>query len=213
MRIHQIPVGPFEMNAYIVAEENSPKCLLIDPGDEPDKLIEFIENHHLQPQLIVNTHNHIDHARRVSEIQKHYTLPFYIHEDDLPLLESIKNQGLLFGLDTSALPEVTGYLKHDETLKLVRENFLILHTPGHSPGSICLYTPGHVFVGDVLFKDSIGRTDLYGGNFKILLKSINEKLFTLPDETIVYSGHGPTTTIGREKKHNPFLNPSAMQYS
>jgi glyoxylase-like metal-dependent hydrolase (beta-lactamase superfamily II) len=213
MRIHQMAVGPFEMNCYIVAEDTTPQCLLIDPGDEPDVLIEFIENQHLQPVRIINTHNHIDHARRVCEIQKHFNIPYYIHEDDLPLLESLKNQALLFGLDISGYPDVTGFLKDNDTFDLVRTNFQVLHTPGHSPGSICLSTPGHVFVGDVLFKDSIGRTDLYGGNFKALLKSIMDKLLVLPDETIVYCGHGPTTTIGREKKHNPFLNPSAISFS
>lgn len=206
MKIQQIPVGPFEMNCYIVTEDNHPNCLIIDPGDEPERLIHYIDEHQLKPARIINTHNHIDHTRRVSDIQNYYKIPFHIGEDDLPLLESLKDQGLLFGLDASPLPAVSGFLKDGDTFKLVEKTFTALHTPGHSPGSICLYTPGHVFVGDVLFRDSIGRTDLYGGNYQALLKSIREKLLTLPEETIVYSGHGPTTTIGREKKHNPFLS-------
>ena len=115
-------------------------------------------------------------------------------------------------MDASDVPEVSSFLKDGERFKLVDEEFLILHTPGHSPGSISIYTKGHVFVGDVLFKDSIGRTDLYGGSYEVLIASIREKLMILPDDTIVYSGHGPTTTIGQEKEHNPFINPTKSPY-
>ena len=208
MRVITISVGPFEMNCYVVAEDNHPECIIIDPGDEPCKIIKTIDQAKLKPVKIINTHNHIDHARRVSDIQKHFDIPFFICEDDQPLLESLQEQGLLFGFDASAIPEIKDYLKDGDTFKLVEKTFRILHTPGHSPGSISIYTEGHIFVGDVLFKDSIGRTDLYGGDYNILIKSIREKLLVLPDDTIVYSGHGPATTIGREKKYNPFLNPT-----
>ena len=150
--------------------------------------------------------------RHASVVQKHYKIPFQICEADLPLLESIKDQGVIFGLDASEVPEVSSFLKDGDRFKLVNEEFLILLTPGHSPGSISIYTKGHVFVGDVLFKDSIGRTDLYGGNYEVLMNSIREKLMTLPDDTIVYSGHGPTTTIDREKQYNPFINPIQSPY-
>jgi len=206
MRIKEITVGPFQMNSYLIAEDGYQECLIIDPGDEPERIISAIESHNLKPTRIVNTHNHIDHARRVSDIQKHFDIPFYICEDDLPLLESINDQGMIFGLEASGTPQITDFLKDGDCFKLINEEFQILHTPGHSPGSISIYVKGHVFVGDVLFKDSIGRTDLYGGNYDTLIQSIREKLLTLPDETIVYSGHGPTTTIGREKKYNPFIN-------
>lgn len=212
MRIFEIVVGPFEMNCYFIAEDNHPDCIIIDPGDDPDLIIKTITQNKLKPVKIINTHNHIDHARHASIIQKHYDIPFQICEADLPLLESIKDQGVIFGLDASEVPEVNSFLKDGDRFKLVDEEFEILHTPGHSPGSISIYTKGHVFVGDVLFKDSIGRTDLYGGNYEILMKSIHEKLMTLPDETIVYSGHGPKTTIGREKKYNPFINPTRSPY-
>ena len=212
MRIFEVVVGPFEMNSYIIAEDNHPECIIIDPGDEPDKIIKTIDQNKLKPAKIINTHNHIDHARRVSIIQQHYDIPFLICEADLPLLESIKDQGVIFGLDASEVPEVSSFLKDGDRFKLVEEDFLILHTPGHSPGSISIYTEGHVFVGDVLFRDSIGRTDLYGGNYEILMKSIREKLMILPDNTKVYSGHGPTTTIGREREYNPFINPTKSPY-
>lgn len=205
MRLFEISVGPFEMNCFILAEDKYPDCIIIDPGDDPERIIEFIDRHDLNPRRIINTHNHIDHARRASDVQKYFDIPFYIHEDDLPLLERIADQGLLFGLDSSPVPEVAGFLTDGEEFALVEETIKILHTPGHSPGSISIYVKGHVIVGDVLFKDSIGRTDLYGGNFEVLLKSIREKLYVLPDDTVVHSGHGPSTTIGREKKENPFL--------
>ncbi|MEJ2543188.1 MAG: MBL fold metallo-hydrolase [Calditrichaceae bacterium] len=212
MRVFEVVVGPFEMNSYIIAEDNHPECIIIDPGDEPDEIIKTIDENKLKPVKIINTHNHIDHARRVSIVQKHYDIPFLICEDDLPLLESIQDQGVIFGLDASEVPEVSSFLKDGDRFKLVDEDFLILQTPGHSPGSISIYTEGHVFVGDVLFRDSIGRTDLYGGNYETLMKSIREKLMTLPDNTKVYSGHGPTTTIGREREFNPFINPTKSPY-
>lgn len=207
MKIHQIVVGPFEMNCYIVAEENYPDCILIDPGDDIEAIIKHIEKNNLKPKRIINTHCHIDHARKVSDIQNYFNAPFHIGEDDTPLLETLKDQGMLFGLDTSEIPKVDRFLKDGDTFKLVEKTFHILHTPGHSPGSISILVDNHLFVGDVLFKDSIGRTDLYGGNYDILIQSIKNKLLVLPDATIVYCGHGPRTTIGRERKYNPFLNP------
>lgn len=210
MKIFRVPVGPFEMNCYLVKPDASPDCLLIDPGDDPDEIISTIETNGMVPRRIVNTHTHIDHLRRVSMIQKQYNIPFQICQDDLPLMESLKEQGLIFGLDVSPVPEVTGFLKDNDIISLADLEFRILHTPGHSPGSICLYIPGHVFVGDVLFRDSIGRTDLYGGNYNQLMDSLAQKLLVLPGETIVYPGHGPETTIGREKANNPFLRTGAF---
>jgi len=194
------------MNCYVVADEKSAKCLLIDPGDESQRIIQFIEEEGYLPQQIINTHAHIDHTRRVSDIQKYFNIPYFLGEEDLPLLKSLADQGLMFGLNTSGAPEISAFLKDGEQFSIENLRFSLLHTPGHSPGSFCLYTTGHVFVGDVLFRDSIGRTDLYGGNLDTLLYSIRSKLFTLPEETIVYPGHGPTTTIGYEKQNNPFLN-------
>jgi len=210
MKVYCVPVGPFEMNSYIVQADDASSCILIDPGDDLHKIENVMNQNGLKPQSIFNTHNHIDHSRRISLLQKKYNLPFFIAQEDLPLLESLKDQALLFGLDASPVPEVTRFVQDGNTFNLGEEEFRILHTPGHSPGSICLYFEGHVFVGDVLFRDSIGRTDLYGGNYKQLMHSIETKLLVLPDETIVYPGHGPTTTIGREKEHNPFLSPSNM---
>jgi glyoxylase-like metal-dependent hydrolase (beta-lactamase superfamily II) len=205
MRIFTVPVGPFEMNCYIIADDESPHCLVLDPGDETERLIKIIEENKLQPERIINTHNHIDHLLRVAEFKNHYKIPFYICDKDLPLLESLQEQALLFGLDETEIPEVDGFLKDGDRFKLGELTYTICETPGHSPGSVCVLFPGHVFVGDVLFHDSIGRTDLYQGNYEQLMKSIREKLLVLPDDTKVYPGHGPSTTIGREKENNPFL--------
>lgn len=212
MRIKTITVGPFEMNCYVVAAENAAECLIIDPGDEPERIIRLIEENDLRPTRIINTHNHIDHIRHVKKVQDYFHIPFYLCEDDLPLLESIKSQGLMFGLSASEPPDVSGFLKEGDSFDLQTKKFQIFHTPGHSPGSICIYVPGHVFVGDVLFRDSIGRTDLPGGSYEVLMNSIRNKLLTLPDETIVYPGHGPVTTIGREKQYNPFINPTQSPF-
>jgi len=212
MRIKTITVGPFEMNCYVVAEDASSECLIIDPGDEPERIIKVIEDNGLKPTRIINTHNHIDHIRHVRKIQEYFHIPFYLCEDDLPLLESIKSQGLMFGLPASDPPDVNGFLKEGDSFTLQKELFQVYHTPGHSPGSICIYVPGHVFVGDVLFKDSIGRTDLLGGSYEVLMTSIRSKLLTLSDDTIVYPGHGPVTTIGREKQFNPFINPTQSPF-
>jgi glyoxylase-like metal-dependent hydrolase (beta-lactamase superfamily II) len=135
-----------------------------------------------------------------------------ICEKEMPLLDTLKSQGLAFGLEVEAQPVVNSFLVDGQKLKLGKTEFTVFHTPGHSPGSMSLYTKGHIFVGDVLFKDSIGRTDLYGGDYMVLMQSIRGKILSLPDETIVYCGHGPDTTIGREKKYNPFLNPTANPF-
>jgi glyoxylase-like metal-dependent hydrolase (beta-lactamase superfamily II) len=205
MRIYTVPVGPFEMNCYLVADDHNPQCLVIDPGDETQRLIDIIEQNNLKPERIINTHNHVDHLLRVAEFKKHYKISFHICEKDLPLLESLQEQALLFGLDETEIPVVDSFVKDGDQFNLGDLNYSICETPGHSPGSICILFPGHVFVGDVLFQDSIGRTDLYQGDYNQLIRSIKEKLLVLPDETIVYPGHGPTTTIGQEKRYNPFL--------
>jgi len=205
MRVFRIPVGPFEVNCYIVADQQNAQCILIDPGDEPKKIIEFVESQKLKPKKIINTHNHIDHVRHLFQVKEYFDIPFFIHEYDLPLLESLKEQVLFLGMDCSPIPEVDGFLKDGDTFEMDSQLVRILHTPGHSPGSISIYFKKNVFVGDVLFKESIGRTDLYGGNYQVLMDSIKNKLLTLPDETVVHSGHGPETTIGYEKRRNPFL--------
>ena len=207
-RIVAITVGPFAMNCYLLADQDSGQAILIDPGAESERLIRKIEAEHRRLLYIVNTHGHIDHAAEAGIVQKHFKVPFYIHRDEAPVLESLNRQGALFGIEVTEKPEVTSYLQDGDTLRLGSITGSVLHTPGHTPGGLALLFGRHVFAGDTLFRDSIGRTDLPGGNYEQLLRSINTKLLTLSDDTRVYPGHGPATTIGRERKHNPFLTNS-----
>ncbi|KAA3610383.1 MAG: MBL fold metallo-hydrolase [Calditrichaeota bacterium] len=205
MNIEVITIGPFQMNTFIVHKENSNECILIDPSDELEKIYAYLDQNKLTPKAIFNTHAHIDHVRFLSQVQEKYNLPFYLAKEDLPLLESLEKQGEMFGIDTASPPKVTHTLEGGQKYDVAGLSFSTLHAPGHSPGSICFLFEKDIIVGDVLFYDSIGRTDLYMGNYDQLIESIKMKLMPLPDETVVYPGHGPSTTIGREKQFNPFL--------
>ena len=205
MVIKQITVGPFQMNVYIIHKQDSNECLLIDPSDELNRIYDYIDQNNLKPIAIVNTHAHIDHIRFTKNIQDKFDLPFYLAKEELPLLDNLKEQGAMFGIDTAAPPKVTDNLEECESLSVGSFSFKVLHAPGHSPGSMCFLFEKDVIAGDVLFYDSIGRTDLYMGNYDLLIQSIKTKLLTLPDEVRVYPGHGPQTTIGRERETNPFL--------
>lgn len=205
MRIHTLPVGPFQMNAYVVYSDDLKNCLLFDPGDEIGRIKSFLEKEGLKPRAIFNTHAHIDHIRFLADIQKAYDLPLYLAEEELPLLNYLPKQGAMYGLETGAVPTVHHYLKEGQHYDFGELSFHTLHTPGHSPGSICFVFNDFVISGDVLFYNSIGRTDLYMGDMEQLLASIRNKLWPLDDALTVYPGHGPATTIGREKKYNPFL--------
>jgi glyoxylase-like metal-dependent hydrolase (beta-lactamase superfamily II) len=179
--------------------------VLIDPGAEAGRLIDFIAEKKLMPKFIINTHCHIDHTAEVSVIQHHFNIPFYIHKREKTMLDSIQEQGRYFGISVSEKPVVTRFLADEDTLELNAEILSIIHTPGHSPGGIAIKSSAGLFVGDTLFRDSIGRTDLPGGSYEDLIGAIKEKLLSLDDELPVYPGHGPATTIGRERRMNPFL--------
>jgi glyoxylase-like metal-dependent hydrolase (beta-lactamase superfamily II) len=205
MHIRQFPVGPFQMNAYIIHDTKSKECILVDPGDEIEKLDKYVRESGLKPQAIFNTHGHIDHIRFASIAQKKHAIPFYLCKEDLPLLENLKRQGAMYGIETAEPPAVTNFLNEGEIYSVGSHSFSVMYTPGHSPGSMCFLFDKDVIVGDVLFYDSIGRTDLYMGSYEVLLDSIKTKLLPLADDINVYSGHGPATTIGRERIKNPFL--------
>jgi hydroxyacylglutathione hydrolase len=213
LRITTITVGPFAMNCYLLADRVTRQAIIIDPGAENGRLIDIITRDQLRLLYIVNTHCHIDHAAEAGDIQQHFKIPFYIHKQELPLLDSLREQGELFGITVKSIPEVSSFLENGDKLQAGGLDGTVLFTPGHTPGGISLLFGSHVFVGDTLFQDSIGRTDLSGGNYEQLLESITTKLMTLKDDTKVYPGHGPVTTIGRERKHNPFLNPPSQGHS
>ena len=205
MKIEVIPVSSFAMNCYLVVDPESGEAIYIDPGAEAEMLIEKIQKQGLTLKFVINTHCHVDHTAEVSRVINHFKVPFYIHRGDLPLLDILQEQGKFFGLKVQARPQVTDFVEDGDLIEFGKLTALILYTPGHSPGGISIQIKDSVFVGDCLFMDSIGRTDLPGGDYDQLISSIKTKLLILDDLTIVYPGHGPATTIGRERENNPFL--------
>jgi hydroxyacylglutathione hydrolase len=204
VRINTIVVGRLETNCYIL--ESNGEAVIVDPGDEAERILGFIRDINVTPARIVATHTHFDHVLGVEGVRKASKVPFLIHPDDLPMLQSMQSRVRQFmGFEVPPPPKVDGYLKNGDSLSLGGEAIRVLHTPGHSPGSISLAGDGFVMTGDALFNQSIGRTDLPGGDLKTLTHSIREKLFKLKDDTTVYPGHGPETTIGDEKLANPFV--------
>ncbi len=202
--------NPFDENTYIIANEKK-QCWIVDPGMYDDTevaaLKDYISGKQLQPQGIINTHAHIDHILGVQTLIDEYKIPFGIHKDEQMILDRAEATAAMFGFEFKNPPKQTHYISELEPLKLGDDTIKVFLTPGHSPGSISFYyEPGNwVISGDVLFSGSIGRTDLPGGNFDVLVSSIRTHLFTLPSETKVLSGHGPATEIGEEKKNSPFL--------
>ena len=203
--------SPVQENTYVVYNETG-ECCIVDPGcyfgNERNELKEFIQNAGLTPKYLLNTHCHLDHVFGNHFVAETWGLILHLHENEQPVLEYAPTFGLSWGLPFDNYNGDLIFLREDDTIRLGGDELLIMFTPGHSPGHISFYSHAQQFVlsGDVLFRQSIGRTDLPGGHHPTLLKSIREKLFTLPDDTVVYPGHGSTTSIGFEKTNNPFLN-------
>jgi hydroxyacylglutathione hydrolase len=203
-KIHTLVVGQLQTNCYIIQSQDH--ALIIDPGDESERILRYLKDIKVAPGNIIATHTHFDHVLGVDGVRKGIKTLFMVHPEDLPMLQSMQSRVRQFmGFEVPPPPKVDGYVRDGEVLKVGEESITVLHTPGHSPGSISLHGDGYVLTGDALFNQSIGRTDLPGGDLKTLLHSIREKLFKLDDETIVYPGHGPETTIGDEKLANPFV--------
>jgi glyoxylase-like metal-dependent hydrolase (beta-lactamase superfamily II) len=197
-------VGKLQTNCYILQSEND--AIIIDPGDEPERILRFVKDLGLTPRLMVATHAHFDHVLGVERIRRELHLPFAINKEDLEILESMQARVRQFmGFSVPSPPQVDQFLADGQSITVGQEAMTVLHTPGHSPGSISLAGEGYVFTGDALFNQSIGRTDLPGGDLDTLIRSITERLFSLDDDTIVYPGHGPETSIADEKLANPFV--------
>ena len=205
LKYKTLTVGPFVMNAYILWCSKTLASVLIDPGDEAERILQTVADLKVKPERIVLTHAHIDHVWHAKEVQEKLQLPLFMHRDDLPLLERLPYQAQMFGFPPPAPPRVDGFLTEGDEVSFGEVQMKILHAPGHSPGSIVLYGDDTAVDGDVLFQGSIGRTDLPSGSHEILLHSIHQKLMTLPDHTRVLPGHGDETTIGIERRSNPFL--------
>jgi glyoxylase-like metal-dependent hydrolase (beta-lactamase superfamily II) len=210
--INSFTLNPFQENTYILSDEDK-NCVIIDPGCyekfEQEEITDFISVNGLTPLALLNTHAHIDHVLGNAFIHRTFHLDYYMHQDDLITLKAVDNYAHVYGFPAyETSPEPTHFLKDGETIKFGGIELEVFHTPGHSPGHVVFYNKENEFVinGDVLFSGSFGRVDLPGGNIEILKKSIHEIMFQLPEQTIVYCGHGPETTIGKEKRSNYILN-------
>lgn len=206
---------PFFKNGFVLGCEETRDGVVIDPGDEVDELLEAAARHKLAIKNILLTHAHLDHVTGVGRAKRALGVPVWLHPDDNVLYEQVVQQGRMFGIRVEPQPPIDHFYSKEhgvaEPLRFGRYNVSVLHTPGHCPGGVCLAisrdneTRPTLFVGDTLFAGSIGRTDLPGGDTETLLRSIRDVLFRFPDETVVWSGHGEQTTIGRERRTNPFL--------
>ncbi len=192
-------------NCYILGCENTKEAVVIDPGDDGDQILMALAKSALKVKYLINTHGHFDHVGANKAMKEATNAEIGIHPDDASMLMELSKSASMFGLSAENSPPADILLNHGDQLSFGDITLDVIHTPGHSKGGICLYTKGYLFAGDTLFKSSIGRTDLPGGNYDTLIASIRTKLFGLPDDTIVYTGHGPETSIGDEKRMNPFL--------
>ena len=209
MKIDGLALGSYETNCYVLRSSEAAKdCLIVDAGSGAEKLIEFLHEHKLNPVSVVLTHGHIDHIEGIAALRAEFPdIKVYIHKLDAEMLtEPLTNLSAMTGAAFSIEP-ADFFMEEQGAIEQADMKLRVLHTPGHTPGGICLYCEdeGVVFTDDTLFADSIGRTDFPNGNTEQLFQSIREKLFTLPDDTKVYPGHGPVTTIAHEREYNPFL--------
>jgi glyoxylase-like metal-dependent hydrolase (beta-lactamase superfamily II) len=210
MKIKIFPFNPLQENTFVLYDETG-ECAIVDPGclsdDEFNQLDTFIADKHLKPVKLINTHCHFDHIFGVNKCREKYGLQWEAHRDDAFLIESVPSQGAMFGMNIAPIEPAEKALNEGDSVKFGNTTLQLFHVPGHSPGSLCFYDAesGSLIAGDVLFRGSIGRTDLPQGDYDTLIGGIKQKLLTLPGGVVVYPGHGPTTTIAEEKTGNPFL--------
>lgn len=208
--VEKFVVNPLGENSYIIADETG-ECIFVDPGfyydEEYDEVKDFIKDNKLTPVKITNTHCHFDHIMGVEFVRNEFHIPFHAHADDAFWVDRATEQARMFGFEIKPVSPVDKFFAENEFIEFGNSRLKIIHVPGHSPGHVVFYSEKDkiLIAGDVLFYGSIGRTDLPGGNYETLISGIKEKLFELPDDTTVYCGHGPETTLGFEKNTNPFL--------
>jgi len=198
-------LAPMESNAYVLADEGTRAAALIDPGIGSEHLLEALQAERLRLDVVINTHGHFDHVYCDGYFQSKTGARLLIHEADLPLLRQLPEFARHYGFSGGEPPRPDGFLRDGDVLPVGDLAVRVYHTPGHSPGGVCLHAGDALFSGDTLMAGSIGRTDIPGGSYEELIASIRRKLLVLPDATVVYTGHGPQTTIGDEREYNPFL--------
>ena len=205
MKIVQIPNGVFLENCYLVIDEAARECAIVDPGEEAGLILHNVRESGARPVAIWLTHAHLDHVLGVPQVKAETGAPIWLHPADRPLYDAVPRQAASFGMRAEPLPPPDRAWEHGGTARVGGLSFAVRHVPGHAPGHVAFVGHGVVLGGDVLFAGSIGRTDLPGGDFDTLIASIEREFLTLPDDTIVKSGHGPDTTVGDERRNNPFL--------
>lgn len=211
----KIPVGMLQCNCSIIGDPRTLECVVVDPGDEVERILGLLGRYKLKVKAIVSTHAHIDHVGGLSKLHQYTGAPVLMHRDDLPLYQAMDMQAAFLGVVPPELTSIEHLLREGDALRWGSFEAKVIHTPGHTPGSVCLYLPQVassiaipaplLFAGDTLFAGSIGRTDLWGGSLDAIMSSLRNKLMQLPDETVVHPGHGQATTIGHERQLNPFL--------
>lgn len=211
----KLPVGLLQCNCSIIGDPKTLEAIVVDPGDEVERILSLIGRYKLQVKAIVSTHAHIDHVGGLAKLYQYTGAPVMMHSDDLPLYRGMEVQAAFLGMPAPELVEVHQLLKEGDVLPWGGFVANVIHTPGHTPGSVSLYMPcdgcntglsqPQLFAGDTLFAGSIGRTDLWGGSYEQIIDSLTAKLLQLPDSTLVHPGHGSSTTIGHERETNPFL--------
>jgi glyoxylase-like metal-dependent hydrolase (beta-lactamase superfamily II) len=207
MILKSLIVGPIAANCYILGDENTKQGVIIDPGSEADRVLEMVKETGLTIKFIIATHGHFDHTAAVGPLKNSLGCDFLLHQEDIPFVRHAKEAARAWGFDIDQVPDPDKFLKDGDILNLGGLELKIIHTPGHSPGGISIHLAREkvLFTGDTLFQGSIGRTDLQLGSMEDLIRSIKEKLYVLPDDTVAFCGHGDQTTIGEEKKYNFFV--------
>lgn len=205
MLIRKMPVGPLETNSYLIQCESTAEAAIIDPGFDIPYIRQLAGELGAKIVKILLTHGHFDHCCGLAEIQDAFPVPVYMHRDDIPYVAEAGSHSRIYGISVPKVPLPDQFIEDADRISFGEIEFRVIHTPGHTPGGVCFYTPDVLFAGDTLFNGSVGRTDLPGGSFDMISASIRDKLYTLPDKTVVYPGHGPETTIGQEKRTNPYV--------
>lgn len=211
LNIEWVVTGPFQQNSYVLACSDSKEAILVDPGDEPERIAELVETMGVRPLAIWLTHGHLDHVGAAASLQDRYGIPLYAPEGDREWIESLPMQAAMFRQPAKRVPRIDGPVVDGGEIAFGNVRGRIIATPGHTEGGSCFWFPDALALvtGDTLFDGSVGRTDLPGGDYSTLERSIKERLFTLPDEVTFYSGHGGPGSLGREKRHNPFVGEQA----